>query len=823
MIQNFGMYKKCLIFFLFCLCLFSIIAVVKSSQTFENLPGWIIFALLTGVGLIVAAGTRFRVQAQKYIFDLKENDTKYSALINNSADLSYRTNADGKINFVSPSVYKLSGYTIDEAIGMKMAEEVYAIPEQRDAFLAALAEKGIVTDFEARLKRKDGTTWWASTNAHFYKDDDGNVIGVEGITRDITERKLTEKALLESENKMRSIFRAVPVGIGIVSDWVLTEVNERFCEITGYTKLELIGKNTQMLYPTKEEHQYAGREQLRQLKSRGTSTIETYLKCKNGETAYVLINSAPLNSEDLSVGFTFAVLDISARKQAEETLRKREERYREFFEEDLSGTYISSPEGELIDCNQEYKRIFGFDNTRHAKQISVVQLFQNPNERIKFLNRIKNEKRVTNHETVFETIDGDTVHVLENASGVFDKNGNLKQIKGFLLDITEQRKLESQLLQSQKLEAIGTLAGGIAHDFNNILSGIFGYSQLADMNINNPVKSKVHIRQIMKGAKRAAELVQQILTFSRKSEYQKHSFAIYIAVNEALNLLRSSLPSTIEIQKKIDSKAMVFADPTKIHQVIMNLCTNAYHAMKKTGGQMTVSLTKITVINQKSLNNEIMPPGNYLKLTVDDTGHGMDKTTLEKAFDPYFSTKKSGEGTGLGLALVQAIVEEHDGFLDVISTPDKGSQFNIYFPVITEIGEPAVTDVEADFSLQGHERIMFVDDEESIRLSIGNLLEDNGYTVQLFQSGEEALNEFKNHPHHFDLIITDMTMPGITGDQLAVAFLSIRPDIPIMLCTGYSEKISEAKALELGIKKYFQKPIVYQKLLFFIREVLDTK
>ena len=391
-----------------------------------------------------------------------------------------------------------------------------------------------------------------------------------------------------------------------------------------------------------------------------------------------------------------------------------------------------------------------------------------------------------------------------------------------LHDITKRKQLEVQLFQSRKMEAMGTLAGGIAHDFNNILSGIFSYSQLAERHIENSEKAKRHISQILKGAQRAAELVQQILTFSRKTEYQKQSLSLYIVVEEVLKLLRSSIPTTIEIKENIASRAMVLAEPTHMHQVIMNLCTNAYHAMRKKGGVLTVALNEIE-ISEHNMDDTNLIPGKYLKLEVKDTGHGMDKKTLEKAFDLYFTTKKVGKGTGFGLALVQAIVEEHDGYVKAHSVPGQGASFYVYLPMVGQKIDPHTLEQGEEPLIGGSEKIMVVDDDESIRMATREFLEDCGYRVSSFQNGVQAFQEFKKDPYQFDLIITDMNMPQMAGDELSDKILKIRKNLPIILCTGYSENITEVKAIEIGITKYVQKPVWNQKLAFLIREVLDKK
>jgi two-component system cell cycle sensor histidine kinase/response regulator CckA len=424
--------------------------------------------------------------------------------------------------------------------------------------------------------------------------------------------------------------------------------------------------------------------------------------------------------------------------------------------------------------------------------------------------------------------DGKKVFLEVFGSPVFDKSGKITASIISFADITqrrgiekEQERLKSQLRQAQKMESIGTLAGGIAHDFNNILSGIFGYSQLAQTHLKNPEKASQDIEQILQGAKRAADLVQQILTFSRQTEYQKRPLKIYTAVYEALKLLRASIPSTIEIEKKLDSKSVVFADPIRIHQVVMNLCTNSYHAMREHGGSLTVSLTDVDIFESKYLLDKKISPGEYIKLEISDTGIGMDENELNKAFEPYFTTKGIGQGTGLGLALVHAIVDEHDCFLDIKSKPGKGTSFYIYFPIFKPDIKSDGLKEPKEFQIKGNERIMVVDDEESIRHSCSEYLQSQGYKVDTFSNGVDALKKFKIDSKKFDLIITDLTMPELTGDKFAEEILKIQPKLPIILCTGYHDTFTETKAIALGIKKFVYKPILSQDLTILIREILD--
>ncbi|MBT4508321.1 PAS domain S-box protein [Desulfobacula sp.] len=516
-------------------------------------------------------------------------------------------------------------------------------------------------------------------------------------------------------------------------------------------------------------------------------------------------------------------IDITDQKKAEEKLLQSEGQYREYFEGIFSGTYISNPDGKLIACNKEYKNIFGFGSTQQAMDTPIKALCVNPDERVGFLNLLKNKKQITGYEPNLKKIDGTRLNLIENSSGVFDEKGNLVQIRGFLLDITEQKKLETQLMQAQKMEAIGTLAGGIAHDFNNILTGIFGYAQLAEIHINQPEKAKEHIAQLVKSGQRAAALIRQILTFSKQSEFKKHPLSVYILLKEALKLIRSSIPSNISIKENIFSKAMIIADPTQIHQVIMNLCTNAYQAMSNAEGLLTVGLDEIEIFEQKNFPGPEILKGNYIRLEIIDTGPGINKKNMERIFDPYFTTKETGKGTGLGLAVVDGIVKKQKGFIKAYSKAGHGSKFQVFWPIIEQSIVPeAFVKKETDL-FTGTETIMLVDDEADILKTLQIFLQRRGYKIQMFNDGKSALKAFIESPQQFDLIVTDMTMPHMTGDKLSREIFKIRKDMPIILCTGYSETFSENKARKIGICKYVQKPITGSDLAALIREVLDKK
>ena len=380
---------------------------------------------------------------------------------------------------------------------------------------------------------------------------------------------------------------------------------------------------------------------------------------------------------------------------------------------------------------------------------------------------------------------------------------------------------ERQLQQVLKIQAIGTLAGGIAHDFNNILFPIVGYTELTMDEVSEDSVAHKNLEEILKAAHRAKNLVQQILTFSRQSDQERKPIKIQNIITETLRLLRASIPASIEIIHKIqDDCGHIMGDPTQIHQVIMNLCTNAYHAMQDKGGKLEVILTEIDVGYKEMIDKVGMQPGKHLRLLVKDEGCGMEASVLDRIFEPYYTTKEQGKGTGLGLSVIHGIVKNHGGDITVKSTPGKGTIFQVYLPLIEDV-DPDVEFESTDGAIKGEERILLVDDEEQIVAMEQQMLENLGYRVTARTDSAEALKVFAEHPQNFDLVITDMTMPHMTGDQLAQKMLDIEPNIPVILCTGFNQGITEEKALAMGIPKFVMKPVVKKELATTIRTVLD--
>lgn len=393
------------------------------------------------------------------------------------------------------------------------------------------------------------------------------------------------------------------------------------------------------------------------------------------------------------------------------------------------------------------------------------------------------------------------------------------------LDKTKIREdkhlIEYRLRQAQKMEAVGTLAGGIAHDFNNILTAIMGYADMAKEEVEPGSELEDDLDKVIAGGNRAKDLVKQILAFSRQNHTERIAFQPASVINEAIKMLRSSIPTTIDIQQDIDPiSKTILADPTQIHQIIVNLCTNAFHAMEESGGQLMISLQNISIDHQATVINHELKVGEYIELRVEDTGSGISPDIQERIFEPYFTTKQVDKGTGMGLAIIHGIVQSYDGAITVKSEIGKGASFQVLFPACEET--PVSDTEESQELIGGSERIIFVDDEEILTkmgsASLGRL----GYNVTSFTDSTKALETFKANPDQFDLIITDQTMPKLTGAEMAKSMLKVRPDLPIILCTGYSTIISKEDAQALGIREFVLKPISRKSITTLIRNIFDN-
>lgn len=536
-----------------------------------------------------------------------------------------------------------------------------------------------------------------------------------------------------------------------------------------------------------------------------------------GKEYQIADSASPIRSKEGNLeGVVLVFRDVTDEYALYKSLQKSETLHRNLFEKANDAIFIlEKSSGKCLDANQAAQQITG-RTLEELKEMTIQDLsFESANKWLSF--EKQGEQTIDLGQVEYSSLDN-TRKVAQVSSVLIDEN----TVVGIARDITHDLEMEHQLRQSQKMEAIGTLAGGIAHDFNNILSGIFSFAQLAQMNLDEPEKAEKNIIRITDGAKRATDLVQQILTFSRHTELKVSHVYLYLIVKEAIKFLRSSIPTSIDIKPNIVSKAGVMADPTQVYQVIMNLCTNSYHAMRETGGSIKVCLED-TVLESGHMTPgaENCPAGPYVMLTITDTGHGMDEQTLARIFDPYFTTKKKGKGTGLGLSVVDGIIKKHNGFITVSSQVNHGTKFRVFWPVADMEHKKDEPKHETEESMDGSGHILVVDDEKGILKAVKALLERRGYTVTTMEDPISALSNFEDDPYRFDLVITDMTMPKMTGAQLVKKIFRFRKNVPVILCTGYYETLSESAVTEMGIGKFLQKPVMPKDLYKAVWDMLN--
>ncbi|MCP4338000.1 MAG: PAS domain S-box protein [Desulfobulbaceae bacterium] len=625
---------------------------------------------------------------------------------------------------------------------------------------------------------------------------------------------------LENEERYKALHNASFGGIIILDQGTILDCNQGLADMTGFSKAELVGMNgLKLIAESWIDH-------VEQNIKRGYDQhYEVEGIRKDGSTYPLAIRGKTTLYKGQEVRVT-EFRDISEIKKAEEAYRSSEIKYRELFDQSPLGLALCTMDGQFVSVNPAYAQIIGYsvDETLKLTYSEITPEKYSANEQIQ-LEQLRINGRFEPYEKEYMHKDGHLVPVRHN--GMVVTRDNMELIWSSVEDITlqkqaekEKEKLVTQLRQAQKMEAVGTMAGGIAHDFNNMLSVILGNADMALDTISDGNPGKYNVEQIVKASRRVKDLIKQILTFSRQTEQALLPVEPYPVIKESLKLLRSTIPTTVNIvQNMSNDSCTILADSTQIHQMFMNLCMNAVHAMDEKGtleiSGATVNLEADDIVVQPNT-----PPGQYFKLSVSDTGAGMNKQTLERIFDPFYTTKKTGEGTGMGLSIVLGIIKSYGGFILVNSELRKGTMFTLYFPVTEKKISQSIKEKLQECP-KGNERILFVDDEKMLAEIGGRMLSRLGYDVTVKVSSNEALEIFTSAPEAFDLVITDQTMPNMSGGELAIELLKSRPDIPIILCTGYSKKISKEEAKKFGVREYLLKPLERKQLAKVIREVLE--
>ncbi len=770
---------------------------------------------LVGVNRKLVQSIADRKKTEK---QLKQSEERFRRMVKNAADAIFLFDEKGEFELVNEQACKSLGYTEDELLQLSVAD---IAPELTQEEVLAI-NTGTFSDqwpltMTGTQKRKDGSIFPVEVST--------DKIEIEGeprfvaLARDISERNKIEEVTQKQavfgqivENALNEIY------IFEVDTLLFTLVNKGARENIGYTLAELqeltpadirlgvtLEKFAETIQPLKEDEV----EML---------VFETWHQRKDGSKYPVEVHLQKTVTPGRQV-FIAVIIDISRRNELEAERR----RLAAAIEQTSETIVITDRNGTIQYVNPAFETLTGY--SREEAIGNTPRVLKSGKHDKLFYEKMWTsllQGNVWKGNLINRKKDGSLFEEDATISPMQDSHGRITNFVAVKRDVTREISLEKQLRQAMKMEAIGTLAGGIAHDFNNILAAILGYGEMAREQVDENDQLKSDIDQVIRAGNRAKQLVKQILTFSRQGEEDFSPIEIQPIVKEALKLLRSSLPSTIEMQEHIDLECRpVLADSTQIHQVLLNCCTNAKHAMEKDGGTLTVSLSEVKVTALGSIPAcPQLEIGIYLDLSIGDTGCGMDALTQSKIFDPFFTTKEIGKGTGLGLAVVHGIIKQHNGEMSVESKPGEGTVFHLYLPVVEK-----ETQVESDSGKNvqyGSERILVVDDEAEVVVMLQRMLEILGYTVTSFASSVDALNAFKAAPDDFDLLLTDMTMPEMTGKALTKEILAIRPDFPVILCTGFSESIDEDKAKALGVREYILKPILRNQLAATVRKVFDN-
>jgi PAS domain S-box-containing protein len=763
---------------------------------------------------------------------LKRNEEKYRELVESANSIILRMDTMGKVIFVNEFAQRFFGYGAEELVGKNVVGTIVPEVETTTGRDLQLMIEDIgrnpgryESNINENMRRCGERVWVAWTNKPIY-DENGRIVEVLCVGNDITERKQAEEALKRANILLFTQKETSIEGILAVDEnHAIISSNGRFIDMWGISPelverredapvlLALMEKvNEPQAFLKRVEYLYAHRDEtsLEEVLLRDGRTFERY--------------SAPMKGADgRYYGRVWYFRDITERKFMEKIVAEAEAKYRDIFENSVTGIFQISPGGRFLSVNASIANMLGYDSTQELidSVIEVPQLYVHPERRSEMLGLIEEHGWVREFEAELLRKDKSAVWVSLNIRAVRNSTGEIAYMEGTAIDITDRKLLQSQLEQAQKMEAIGTLAGGIAHDFNNILTPIIGYAELSISSVPEDSRLRLNMDQILFCGNRAKELVRQILTFSRKTKQERKLVQVSLVIEEALKLVRSLLPSTIDIrhliqEDAVESTAMV--DPTQIQQVLINLCSNAEHAMRAKGGTLSVVLANVDIGPGAARGSTDLEPGAYLKLSVSDTGHGMDEAVKQRIFDPYFTTKGPNEGTGLGLAVVYGIVRGLSGAITVSSKPGRGTTFDVYFPRVkvaqvpaSELSEPLPT---------GHGRVLVVDDEKSIGDMIGEMLATLGYDAVSMHSSTDALEAFRARPESFDLIITDLTMPHMTGIDLAREILTMRPHIPIILFTGFSDTADVSRIKLPGIKELLMKPVSMHDLAVAVNKLL---
>jgi PAS domain S-box-containing protein len=751
---------------------------------------------------------------------LKESEERYRSIVDSSpmGIHLYRLEQEDQLIFerANPAADRILGLDHAQFIG-KTAEEAFpgSIGTEIPDTYRRIAREGGYWDREETMYEDDRIS--GAFEVHVFQI---SPYRIAALFLEITERKQREEALRLTQF---SVDHSSEAAFWMGQDARFVYVNEIACRSLGYSHDELLAMTVHDIDPDFPTEVWP--EHWEDLRREGSLTFISNHRRKNGQLIPVEITTNFVEYGGKEYNCAFA-RDITERLKAEEALRESERMLREFHENAIEGIFRTTTDGKVLYTNEAMARIFGYESVEEFKQINVFDLYQDRQDRARILKDLESLDYLQNLELHLRRRDGADVWVQENATAVRDEEGNIRWIEGFLSDITSRREAEEslrdreeELRQSQKMEAVGHLAGGIAHDFNNVLTQISAATELLEANAEQ--KSGERYRNIILGAvERGKSVTDRILKFSRRSKPQYESFSIALLLNDIVHVLRHTLPKSIRVNLETNNHDFsVWGDKGQLHQVFMNLCLNAADAMPK-DGDLTLSIRQVN--EDEARQHDAHPEQEFAAVGVSDTGVGMDKATIEKMFNPFFTTKKAGKGTGLGLPIVYSIINDHNGWVDVTSQIEQGTTFTVGLPLSTERADQLTSDFERKDLVGNSEHILVVDDEPMLPMLLREILESANYVVSIAESGDSALKCIRESSERVDLIITDLDMRNMGGRELVENIRGDSMKIPVIVTSGYfdPDEVKELKNLE--VERFMNKPFKVEEVIRTVHEVLNT-
>ena len=760
-----------------------------------------------------------RPESNDYYGQLQSHDFLLKMIEHLPAAITY-VDSENRFKFSNRTFQSWWLRSSDQIIG-RTASEI--LGEDNKVALAQIADglEGKVQEVELTHKFPDGLTRTIWSKIVPDVNSNGAVCGVMRLTIDISDRKKAEMDLRDREELFRKLFYIAPDSMAMsrLEDGKYVQVNQKFTQLTGFTEEDILGRTSREigLWANPEEFRFVY-DQIS--KSGYVDNFETSFRLKDGRIKRGLLSATvvELNSKPHVLG---VVKDVDDIKKAYED----KSRLATAVDQAAERVVITDSEGKIVYINPAFERITGYAcDEVLGKHPSIISSGQHGRSFYENLWKTISTGNVWRGRIVNKRKDGQLLHEQSTITPVKDASGTILNYVQIATDITEEENLRNQLAQSQKMEAIGTLASGIAHDFNNIIQAIMGYTELVmdDLPVESPAHS--NLTKVMNSAKRSGEMVKQILTFSRRSKAEVKTINIAPLIKEGIKFLKSAIPATVEIKQIIQpNPGNILADPTQIHQVLMNLCINASQAMKGEKGAIVIELEQIDLDRNFAGYNPPLAPGKHLRLAVSDTGCGISSCVMSKIFDPYFTTKDVGEGTGLGLSVVHGIVSNCNGAVTVNSEPGKGTTFSVYFPIVED--QIQTEQQQHDFKEKpfGSEHVLVVDDEQIIAELIESQLKRHGYKVTITTEPHEALSLLSEDPDKFSVVITDLIMPQMSGMEVAEEIRLNWPDKPVIVCTGWNQKVTHDQMKKSGVRAIVSKPTTMDGLAHEIRKALDSK